>query len=611
MTQTIRLGNMLSPDIDILRERNTLGSALLEATASLAQGESPRDILQSVCQSLVNASAHIRLAWMIPDNLHAQTLKPVFATGPARDYAQNLIFTTLQTKGPLMKAIESWEPVTGNLATDSVFNEVRESALENDLRSTLCLPVGRKGSRFEGLVAIYADVHDYFNVIGLDLFVAFAHVVGASMEQAALLNDLSYMASHDQLTDILNRRGLQERLRAELSLAKRYQRNFSIITFDIDRFKLINDGMGHHAGDRALGHITHLLTKQMRDEDVLGRWGGEEFLCILPETDHEGAGQFAERLRETVANSPLEMGHSRVFITASFGYATYPADGDTIDTLLASADAALYQAKYTGRNRSIGASGDYLRIHAIGNQLDQALRDNRVVPAFQPIVDLKTGKVVAKETLARMRSLDGDLIEAGHFIEAANRLQLIHRIDQTIVQQAFNHCVESIANGEKGIRHFVNISADLLRHDYLVEAMLQQAREHCEDCDVEPAKMKPIVIEITERELLHNLGAVHELLRPFIDFGFTLALDDFGSGYSSYQYLVDLPIQIIKIDGELIRRLPDARAHAVIQGIQDTANSLDITTVAEFVEDEQTADILRSIGIDWAQGFYYGHPQTH
>jgi len=605
------LGAKPSPDIDILKERNTLGAALLEATASLAQGESPRDILKTVCLSLAAASQHIRLAWMIPDNLHAATLKPVFATGPARDYAYSLIFTTLQTKGPLMKAIDSWQPVTGNLGTEAVFNDVRESALENGLRSTLCLPIGKKGSKFEGLVAIYADAHDYFNIIGLDLFTAFAHVVGASMEQAALLNDLSYLASHDQLTDILNRRGLQERLKAELSLARRYERRFSIILFDLDRFKLINDGMGHHAGDRALYHVAQLLQEGMRDEDVLGRWGGEEFLCILPETDQDGAGQFAERLREMLVAQPLQLGQSQVHITASFGYAAYPNDGETADTLLAAADAALYQAKYTGRNRSVGARGDHLRIHVIGNQLDQALRDQRVIPAFQPIVDLKTGEVVAEETLARMRSEEGHLVEAGHFIEAASRLQIIHRIDHTIVEQALNHCVQSIAEGHSNIRHFVNISADLLRHRYLVHDLLDKARNRCVDCGLDPAASKPIVIEITERELLHNLGSVEELLSPFIDFGFTLALDDFGSGYSSYQYLVDLPIEIIKIDGELIRRLPDPRAHAVIQGIQDTANSLDIITVAEFVEDETTAQILRDIGIDWAQGYYYGRPQPH
>lgn len=612
MTSAVNnLGGTLSPEIDILKERNTLGSALLEATASLAQGESPREILKTVCQSVVDASEHIRLAWMIPDNLHAATLKPVFATGPARDYAYNLIFTTLQTKGPLMKAIDDWQPVTGNLVSEPVFSEVREAALEHDLRSTLCLPIGKKGSKFEGLVAIYADTHDYFDTIGLDLFTAFAHVVGASMEQATLLTDLSYLASHDQLTDILNRRGLQERLRAEISLARRYDRNFSIILFDLDRFKLINDGMGHHAGDRALYHVAQLLLRGMRDEDVLGRWGGEEFLCILPETDQDGAGLFAERLRETLINEPLQLGQSQVHITASFGYAAYPGDGENVDTLLAAADAALYQAKYTGRNRSVGARGDHLRIHAIGSQLDQALREQRMIPAFQPIVDLKTGEVVAEETLARMRNEDGHLMEAGQFIEAASRLQIIHRIDHSIVEQALNHCVQTIADGNSSIRHFVNISADLLRHRHLVQDLMDKARKRCVDCGLDPTVSKPIVIEITERELLHNLGSVQELLKPFIDFGFTLALDDFGSGYSSYQYLVDLPIEIIKIDGELIRRLPDRRAHAVIQGIQDTANTLGIITVAEFVENEKTAHILRDIGIDWAQGFHYGRPQPH
>ncbi|MDH5182886.1 MAG: bifunctional diguanylate cyclase/phosphodiesterase [Gammaproteobacteria bacterium] len=600
--------NLAIAEIDVLKERNTLGHALLHAAASLSQLESADAILQEVCVLLSTSSDHIRLAWMIPKDLNADTLKPNFAAGAAKEYGYSLIFTPNQSYGPLRKAIKDWHPVTGNISTDNIFSEVRERAAAHKLLSTVCIPIGKKNSKSESIIALYADQHDYFEIIGLDLFTAFAHVVGAAIEQISLLNNLSYMANHDQLTNILNRRGLQDRLKAELSLYKRYDRIFSIILFDLDRFKLINDGLGHSYGDQVLNQIATLFNRAIRDEDVLGRWGGEEFLCILPELDHEAAGQFAERMRTILTDTPLHVGNQTLHITASFGYASCPADEDDIESLVASADAALYQAKYSGRNRSIGASDNYVRIHAIGSQLDLALRENRVVPAYQPIVDLKTGEVVAEETLARMVDHDGKIIEAGHFIEAASQLHLLHRIDHTIMSQAFQHCVTGLSQG-RTLKHFVNISGDLMRHQDLVQSLLTEAQNQCQQCNGLISENKPMVIEITERELLNDIGAVRELLAPFIDFGFTLALDDFGSGYSSYHYLVDLPISILKIDGELIRKLPDPRARAVIQGIQNTASSLGITTVAEYIEDAQTAELLKEIGIDLGQGFYYGRPQ--
>ena len=608
ISEVMQQQQLTSTEIDVLKERNTLGHALLHAAASLSQLETAEAILQEVCILLSTSSDHIRLAWMIPDKLTADTLKPSFAAGIAKDYGYRLIFSPNQRHGPLRSAIEAWHPVTGNITTDEIFCEVRERAVANSLLSTVCVPIGKKNTSSESMLALYADQHDYFELIGLDLFTAFAHVVAAAIEQISLLNSLSYMANHDQLTNILNRRGLQDRLKAELSLYKRYEQPFSIILFDLDRFKLINDGLGHSYGDQVLNQIATLFSRAIRDEDVLGRWGGEEFLCILPELDHEAAGLLAERMRTILADTALQVGDQTLHVTASFGYASCPADETDIESLVASADAALYQAKYSGRNRSIGASDDYLRIHAIGSQLDQALRENRIVPAYQPIVDLKSGEVVAEETLARMVDHEGKIIEAGHFIEAASQLHLLHRVDYTIMTQAIQHCMSGLNHG-RTLKHFVNISGDLMRHQDLVHSLLTQAQTQSLQYDGQISEIKPMVIEITERELLNDMDAVKELLAPFIDFGFTLALDDFGSGYSSYHYLVDLPISILKIDGELIRKLPDPRAKAVIQGIQNTASSLGITTIAEYIEDAETAEMLKEIGIDLGQGYYYGRPQ--
>ena len=591
--------------IDVLKERDTLGHALLEATAALAWGDNAESILRKVCDALVDSSPHIRLAWMILGNLSAEMLKPQYAIGPAKDYGYSLYFSPDQTKGPARLTIEHWKPFVGNITKDPIFCDVRERALRENLCSTVCLPIGRQYSENAGLVAIYADTAEYFDIIGLDLFNAFTNIVGISLEQTTLLNRLSYLANYDQLTNVINRRGLQEHLQSVLTHSQRYNKPFSIILFDLDRFKLINDSLGHNKGDQVLQYITIILKNALRTDDYFGRWGGEEFMCLLPDSDRDMANVIAERLRTKIAETPIFLDKTEVNVTASFGYACFPNDETNLDKLIAAADSALYQAKSAGRNRVISAQGVYQRIHSTGSMLESAIREARIIPAYQPIVDLASRNIVAQETLARLRTPEGNLLEAKSFINAASQLQLLHRIDYLIILEALNHC-EATPGGEGKIFQFVNLSGDLLRHHDLVEELLLTARKKC--TGEYYRKEKPIVIEITERELLGDIKNVRKLLSPFIDFGFRLALDDFGSGYSSYKYLVELPISILKIDGTLIKRLHEPKVEAIVKGIQDTAKQIGLITLAEFVEDAATAEKLIELGIDWGQGYFYGKP---
>jgi len=331
----------------------------------------------------------------------------------------------------------------------------------------------------------------------------------------------------------------------------------------------------------------------------------------MPESNHNNAMQIADRMRQHIRETHIESASSTLNVTASFGVASYPDDGENIDKLIASADAALYQAKRTGRNRVISANAVEQGIYTIGNELDSALREDRIVPAYQTIIDLKTGVKVGEETLARLITPNGQMILADQFIEAAHQLQLLHKVDRNIILQSFSHCIASLQSGNNHINHFINISANLLHHRELVDEMLSIAKAHCQACDELSDNDKPMVIEITERELLTDINAAIELLTPFLDFGFKLALDDFGSGYSSYKYLADLPVNFIKIDGNLIQRVNEPKVHAIIQGIQDTASQLEMTTLAEYIEDEETASILKDIGIDWGQGYFYGKPEVH
>lgn len=598
----------MSQNDNHLEQRDSISRALLTATTELSHGSDPLQVVKAVCAKLVEITPHIRVAWMLYGDLQKNTLTPQHAIGPAKEYADSLIFSMDQVEGPLRRAIKQWRPVLGDIEHDDVFDAVRERASQYGLKSTVCLPIGKKHSPHAALVAIYADEADFFEKIGLDIFEAFANVAAVAIDQASLINHLTHMANHDQLTQMMNRHGMLNRLEEEYSRSKRHNETFSVILLDVDRFKLINDLLGHSEGDIVLQRVAEIIKPALRIEDHMGRWGGEEFLCLLPHTDRIQAQLLSERLRHLIESTNIYTDSGAVNVTASFGYACFPQDGVNIDKLIIAADAALYQAKADGRNRVYGAHQTTRRIHSVGNQLETALKENRIIAAYQPIVDLQSGGIVANEVLARLVDKKGNTIDASSFIEAADQLQLLHRIDHSVMKQAIEHCAHHVTSGNAPIKHFVNISGDLLKQPKLIDDLLQFARNTCTACGLDPNSEKPVVIEITERDLFDDLGKLKEMLTPFTDFGFQLALDDFGSGYSSYQYLVELPISILKIDGHLIQRIADPKVHAIVKGIQDTANNLGIKTVAEFIEDELTARRVRDIGIDYGQGHFYGMP---
>lgn len=412
----------------------------------------------------------------------------------------------------------------------------------------------------------------------------------------------------DLLTGLPDRAAFRNRVESLREQAGRSRQPFGVVLIDIDRFKIVNYGYGDQYGDRILAWFAGLLREFFRPSDFLARWSGQEFICLLPNTSKATAEGLAEQFRELLGKSTVTLDDIEFTASASLGVACYPEDGNSIDQILSACGGALHQAKITGRDRVIVANSSHPKLFGIGRMIDQALHEDRVVPAFQPIVDLKTGAVVAEEALARIFSRSGKPIPASAFIDAARELQLTHRIDRTIMKQTFSHCATNLKR-QQPRAHFVNISGNLLRHPDVVADLLGEAQRTCIACGDLIGPVKPLVIEITERELLGDMTTARNMLKPFLDFGLQLALDDFGSGYSSYHYLVDLPFSYLKIEGELIKRAAEPRVRTILRGIQNTATDLGIVTLAEFVETAEIAEIVRDIGIGWAQGYYFGRPE--
>jgi len=437
-------------------------------------------------------------------------------------------------------------------------------------------------------------------------FIAVQHDI---TERKAAEQAIVRIALEDHLTGLPNRRAAEDRIEMEWNRARRNTGGFALAIVDIDRFKLVNDQHGHHVGDQALKHVSDTLAKHLRRGDWVARWGGEEFLLCFHDLDSRGAHIGAERMRKMVKSNPLKMSQGELPLTVSMGVSVYSPDHENLDSMLAQADALLYEAKHSGRDKVLCSGRADARKGSVlweGSQVQGALHEGRIVPVYQPIVDLRSGAIVAEEALARIRARDDSLIPAVNFIQAAEALHLVASIDKTISTCALGRCSLALEKPgtETGRSHFINLSHQFLANVEQVEALLNLAQGFCP----EPSNASPIVIEITERQS-GDILTLKKNLRPLTDFGFRLALDDFGSGYSSFMYLAELPVAYLKIEGWMVSRINRTpRVRQLVETLVNTARKLNVITIAECVEDAETAQVLCDIGVDWAQGYYFARP---
>ena len=421
--------------------------------------------------------------------------------------------------------------------------------------------------------------------------------------------EIERLAMTDHLTGLLNRRAAEERLAVEWKRARREKNPFAVALVDADRFKLVNDQYGHHVGDQVLAHLSRSLEGNLRGGDWLCRWGGEEFLMCLHGLDAAGAVNAGERARRHVKANPVPLpSGGELPITVSIGVALYSPQVDTLEQLVAEADALLYEAKHAGRDRVMVAGRAGAGRGGLiweGSQVQSALHEHRVLPAFQDIVDLHSGARVGEEALARIRTREGLVVEADRFIIAAEALHLVNAIDRVVTRSALEHASRLLAGDDPVQAYFINLSAQSLVDRELVQTLCQQA----DALRTRRGGSNPVVIEITERQTA-EMGTLRSHLEPLLAAGFRLALDDFGSGYSSFRYLAELPVHFLKLEGWMVRGLLAApRVRQLVETIVSTARTFGLMTVAECVEDAATAQVLRDIGVDWAQGHHFARPR--
>lgn len=428
----------------------------------------------------------------------------------------------------------------------------------------------------------------------------FNHLLVTIQDYSARLEELSI---RDPLTGLYNRRKFQEFMQNEIIRATRHGRGFSVIMVDLDDFKYINDTFGHPIGDMALREIAMLLGIELRSADVLARLGGDEFAIILPETEVGRGFLVANKLHKALADKVFELPVGKIKITASFSMVSFPEDGKTEDQICAAMDVVLYQAKSQGKNRVMtaesGGDRSMMMIFKQGDFLRNALREDRIEAFLQPIVNVHSGEVMAYEVLGRIR--DGEkVVSAQEFADVAEELGMAHELDREVFRKGLAHHAV-IEKRHPRIKLFFNLFPSSFMDLEWIRGIPDLVRGEGVPCEC-------IVLEITEREALPNLTQVGTVIEELRARKISVALDDFGSGFSSFMYLKYLIVDFVKIEGSFIRQIAnDPRDRIMVEHINDMAHQFGLKTVAEFVEDEATAKILAEIGVDYAQGYYYGH----
>jgi diguanylate cyclase (GGDEF)-like protein len=421
-------------------------------------------------------------------------------------------------------------------------------------------------------------------------------------------------ARHDALVDGLtglgNHRAFQDELARQLEVAKRMDLPLALLLIDVDDLKVVNDTKGHAGGDRLLEAVGRVTASVLRRGDRAFRVGGDEFAILLPEATPEEADGVAAAVLDAVRTLavPTATGRTRT-VTASLGIALFDSKQRiTGEDVLVNADLAMYDAKESGRDQLAAYDGPEqpeTRIEARiswADMIRDALAEDRFVLHAQPIVDLATGEATQYELLLRMRGTDGELIPPSAFLPVAERFDLMAAIDRWVVTRAIRMVGAELQGGRRLVVE-INISGRSAGDPELLE-LIERELQTSEVC---PSQ---IIFEITETIAVSNIPRAQHFAARLADLGCRFALDDFGAGFGSFYYLKHLPFDVVKIDGDFIKSLPTSTSDQLtVQAIVTIARGLDKRTVAEFVGDDRTIEMLRTYGVDFAQGYHMGKPE--
>ncbi len=415
---------------------------------------------------------------------------------------------------------------------------------------------------------------------------------------------LEQRANYDELTGLYNKSRLRESVHHALAYAERYSVSGGFLAVGIDKMAMINEAYGRQTADSVIVGVGRRLEECMRATDVIGRLGGDTFGIVLGNADELGIAAAAEKILNSFRQDAVQTPVGPIQITATIGGAGFPGLIQTAHDLMASAENAMCDAKRLGRNcfaffemseEQRVRQRDYIQI---GEQVTKALQEERVVFAYQPVVTSDTHEVAYYETLIRMIDEKGEIVSAGAFVPVAERLGLMRQIDRYTLEMAV-----ADLNSDPDITLALNISSLTASDRSWLRALVSHVKG-------KPELASRLMIEITETAALDDFEDSARFVAAVRDLGCKVALDDFGSGYTSFRHLKSLTVDVVKIDGSFVINLGENPDNLLfIRTLLNLADGFGIKTVAECVQSEQDAALLKAEGIDYMQGFYYGRPQ--
>ncbi|MET4798281.1 GAF domain-containing protein [Bradyrhizobium sp. LB11.1] len=599
------------------KERLTRMFAALSATnEAIVRAKSRTELFDLVCQAASTGgkftSTTIALARADSDQLEI-----LAAAGPSAETTRNVRLSIdadrPEGRGMSGTAFRTRQPCVSN----DYVNDNRVSAFHAVLQGD----GARSGAAFPLIthdkpvgVMIYMSIEqETFTTEFVELLQRLADNVSFAMENFDRADEkneaderIEYLASHDSLTDLPNRETFNSLLREAIDAAHRHDHRFAVLFIDLDRFKVINDSLGHEAGDLLLLEVAIRLRGALRASDVVARLGGDEFVVILDQCGEiDDVQRIATELLAALGK-PMELAGHECHSTASIGIAMYPANGADAQTLTKNADMAMYLAKEDGKNGyrffSKEVKTQSIERLSLESALRRALEREQFSLNYQPKVDMESGQITGVEALLRWSHPDLGNISPAQFIPLAEETGLIVPIGRWVVKEA---CAQAMAWQRRGLLP-VSMAVNLSPRQFVDEHLLQDVDEALAASGMSPVLLQ---LEVTESMMMRNVGRALKVLDAIQSRGIRLAIDDFGTGYSSMSLMKHFPIDTIKIDRSFVRDLPqDSEDQAIAQAIISMGKALGMTVVAEGVENAEQEAFLRTHGCDEMQGFLIAKP---
>ncbi len=415
--------------------------------------------------------------------------------------------------------------------------------------------------------------------------------------------ELQHRASHDDLTQLPNRSLLHQRTEKALATASLQNQKLALLVMDLDRFKEINDTLGHHVGDELLMQVSRRISSVLRDSDTVARLGGDEFSLLLPNANVENAIACVERISQAL-NKPFHISDQEITASFSIGIAMFPQHGDDMESLLKYADIAMYQAKQNGAGYSVyDAEHDSYTLQRLNlaRELRAAIEENQLILYYQPKIDIPTAKINGVEALVRWQHPQHGIIPPDEFISIAEQNGLIDSLTYWVIEAAIKQCHIWRESGMH-MKVAINLSARNLHNTSLPDWIEGKLRQHSLAADT-------LELELTENAIMVDISCATHILNQLSKLGIPLSIDDFGTGMSSLSYLSRLPVSKLKIDRSFVMNMTDdENNHLIVRSTIDLAHNLGYQVVAEGVETIEALNLLKQLSCDCAQGYFFTPP---